>query len=480
VLRAPGSHMNKTISLETFKLTIDGRTEDAVTTFPVVNPATEQVIAEAPDCSVEQLDAAVAAARRAFPGWKKKPLAERAELLRAVSRRIAGYREPLATLLTREQGKPLGDARTEIDNTARWFADCAELDLPVEHRHEPGGRTAEIRRMPIGVVGAIAPWNFPVSLASWKLAPALLAGNSVLLKPSPFTPLTTLKLGELLLDILPSGVLNIVSGGDQLGALMSAHPGIDKIAFTGSTATGKAVMRSAAGTLKRVTLELGGNDPAIVLPDVDVDEVAERIFWGAFRNAGQICAAAKRIYVHEAIYERFAAKMVELARANPPGAGEMEGTRIGPVQNRIQFGRVKTMIEEARASGLHFLTEPGDMAGPGYFIAPTLIDNPPDDAPAVKQEPFGPLLPLMRFSDIDEVIARANASEYGLASSVWSSDPDKAVAIGHELESGTVWINSILGITPSLPFGGHKQSGIGVENALEGLFEYTNLQVIVR
>ncbi len=472
--------MSNSISFDTFHLTIDGRTVEAEGMFPVVNPATEKATAQAPDCTADQLDAAVAAARRAYQSWKATPLSERAELLRAVARRITEYRDPLAALLTSEQGKPLNDARGEIDNSARWFKEFADIDIPVERREEANGRVAEIRRVPIGVVGAIAPWNFPVSLAAWKLAPALLAGNTVVLKPSPFTPLTTLKLGELLLDILPAGVLNTVAGGDHLGPLISAHPDIDKIAFTGSTATGKAVMRGAAGTLKRLTLELGGNDPAIVLPDVDVDRVAEQIFWGAFRNAGQICVAAKRIYIHDAIYDRFAARMAELARANPPAPGNAENAQIGPVQNHVQFARVKAMIEEARTSGLHLLTEPGEMAGPGYFIAPTIVDNPPDDSPVVQEEPFGPLLPLLRFSDVENAITRANASEYGLASSVWSADPDKAAEVGRKLEAGTVWINTILGITPSLPFGGHKQSGIGVENAEEGLHEYTNLQVIVR
>lgn len=467
------------ISFDTFTLSIDGRAEGAATRFAVVNPATEQVIAEVPDCSAEQLNAAVAAARRALRSWKSLPLTERADLLRVASSRITEHREALGALLTKEQGKPLGDALNEIDSAARWFAAFAEIDMPVERREEPDGRVAEIRRVPVGVVGAIAPWNFPVSLAAWKLAPALLAGNTVVLKPSPFTPLTTLKLGELLQDILPVGVLNTVAGGDHLGPLMSEHTGIDKIAFTGSTATGRAVMRGAAGTLKRLTLELGGNDPAIVLPDVDVEQVAERIFWGAFRNAGQICVAAKRVYVHDAIYDRFAAKMAELAQANPPGAGDAAGTKIGPVQNRLQFERVKAMIEQARSSGLTFLSEPGDMAGPGYFIAPTIIDNPPEDSAVVQEEPFGPLLPLIRFTDIDTVIGLANASEYGLASSVWSADREKASAVGRQLEAGTVWINTILGISPSLPFGGHKQSGVGVENATEGLHEYTNIQVIV-
>lgn len=462
-----------------FVATIDGAIEPGAASFPVVNPATEEAFAEAPDCSAEQLDRAVAAARRAFPAWSAMPITERATRLKRIAERITAYADPLSILLTREQGKPLQDAQAEVASASRWFAHLAESDLPTEHKAMPDGRTAEIRRVPIGVVGAIAPWNFPVSLAVWKIAPALLAGNTVVLKPSPFTPLTTLKLGELLLDLLPPGVLNMVSGGDHLGPLMSGHEGIDKIAFTGSTATGKAVMRSAAATLKRITLELGGNDPAIVLPDVDVDVVAEKIFWGAFRNAGQICVAAKRIYVHDAIYDRFAARMAELARENAPGDGSTPGVRIGPVQNKLQFDRVTKMIEQAQANGLRFLAGPVKNEGPGYFIAPTIVDNPPDDAPIVREEPFGPLLPLLRYTDLDDVIRRANDSEYGLASSVWSQDKDLAASVGRQLQAGTVWINSVLGITPSLPFGGHKQSGIGVENSEEGLLEYTNIQVLL-
>jgi acyl-CoA reductase-like NAD-dependent aldehyde dehydrogenase len=464
---------------ENFVATIDGAREPVLAILAVVNPATETVFAQAPDCTAEQLDRAVAAARRSFPAWAATPIEARAMALRRIAERIDKHTEALSLLLTLEQGKPLQNARAEIGAASRWFSHLAQSDLPTEHKTLPDGRVAEIRRVPLGVVGAIAPWNFPVSLAVWKVAPALLAGNTIVLKPSPFTPLTTLKLSELMLDLLPPGVLNTVSGADHLGPLMSGHEGIDKIAFTGSTATGKAVMRSAAGTLKRLTLELGGNDPAIVLADVDVEAVAEKLFWGAFTNAGQICVAAKRIYVHNDIYDRFAARMAELARENAPGDGTKPNVKIGPVQNRLQFERVSQMIAAAEADGLCFLSGATRSNGPGYFIAPTIVDNPPDDSPVVREEPFGPLLPLMRFTSIDDAVRRANDSEYGLASSVWSADLEKASAVGRRLQAGTVWINQVLGISPALPFGGHKQSGFGVENAQEGLHEYTNIQVIV-
>jgi acyl-CoA reductase-like NAD-dependent aldehyde dehydrogenase len=462
-----------------FLQSIDGRLVDAETSIRVINPADESLVGLAPDCSEAQLDAAVRAARRAFPTWKATSLKERADALRRIADRIAESVEPLGLLLTREHGKPLGDARAEISSAARWIASVADADLPVGRRQEPGGRLAEIHRVPLGVVAAIPAWNAPITLAAWKLAPALLTGNTLILKPSPHAPLTTLKIAELVLDLLPPGVLNTISGGNHLGPLLSAHPDINKVSFTGSTPTGRAVMRDAASTLKRITLELGGNDAAIVMPDVDVDDVAERIFWAAFRNAGQVCVAAKRVYVHDEIYDRFAAKMVALAHANPPGNGEQPQTRIGPLQNKLQYERVKAMIEEARTTGLKFLAEPGDLTGPGYFIAPTIIDNPPDDSPVVREEPFGPLLPLLRFHDVDEVITRANDSDYALAGSVWSGDRDKALEMGRRLEAGTVWVNTIHGMSPSLPFGGHKQSGFGVENSDEGLLEYTNIQVLI-
>lgn len=463
-----------------FRMVIDGRTQSAAETIDVINPATETSVGRAPDCSPEQLDAAIAAAREAFHGWRQTSAATRSGLLHAIADRMDAIAEPLGLLLTREQGKPIADAQAEIQRAALWFRHYAECELPVERRTEANGLNVDIVRVPIGVVGAITPWNFPIILSVWKLAPALMAGNAVVLKPSPLTPLSTLKLGEALLDIVPPGLINIVSGGDQLGPQMSEHPGIDKIAFTGSTATGRAVMRSSAANLKKLTLELGGNDPAIVLPDVDVDDVAEKLFWAAFRNSGQVCIAAKRIYVHDSIYDKFAAVMAKLARTYRPASGEEPGTRLGPVQNRNQYLRVKEMIADSQAAGLNFVSDPEDFSGPGFFIAPTIIDNPPDTARVVVEEPFGPLVPLLRYTDIDDAIRRANDTEYGLAASVWSKDTHLAAEIAAQIESGTVWINTAQILSPSIPFGGRKQSGIGVENGVEALLEYTNIQTIIQ
>jgi acyl-CoA reductase-like NAD-dependent aldehyde dehydrogenase len=336
----------------------------------------------------------------------------------------------------------------------------------------------ETRHVPIGVVAAIAPWNFPMTLAIWKIAPALLTGNTVVLKPSPFTPLTSLKMGELFRDLLPPGVLNVVCGGDRLGPWLTEHPDIGKIAFTGSTATGRRVMQSASGRLKRITLELGGNDAAIVLPDVDVRETAAKLFWGAFRNSSQYCLATKRLYVHEAIYGEFAAALVDYARGVVVGDGAQPGTGLGPIQNRPQYERVKDLIADARRNGVRFLAGGDIPEGKGYFVPVTILDNPPDAARSVVEEAFGPVLPLLRYRDVDEVVRRANDTDYGLGGSVWSRDLSLARSIARRLETGTVWINHIHAMSPDVPFGGRKQSGLGVENGQDGLLEYTNVQTV--
>jgi aldehyde dehydrogenase (NAD+) len=301
----------------------------------------------------------------------------------------------------------------------------------------------------------------------------------VVLKPSPFTPLATLKIGELSREILPPGVLNVISGGDDLGPWMTSHPGIDKISFTGSSRTGRKVMESAAGSLKRLTLELGGNDAAIVLPDVDVEKVAEQLFWAAFRNTGQICIATKRMYVHKDVYEPLRDALVAYAATVKVGDGAEQGTQLGPIQNKRQYERVLDLIRDSRDQGYKFLIGGETSTAPGYFVPVTIIDNPPEDSRIVQEEQFGPVLPLLKFDSLDEAVSRANASDYGLGGSVWSSDPDKALAVGAQLQTGTVWINETQYLTPLAAFGGHGQSGLGVEGGLEGLLEYTNPQTIV-
>jgi len=461
-----------------YTMTIGGKAVAGETSFAVLNPANEQVIGQAPDCSPAQLDAAVAAARAAFPAWSATPIDQRRQALLGIAGVLAGNVEELKRLLTAEQGKPHADAMGDILGGAYWCQATSSLDLPVTVTEDTDERRGETRHVPIGVVGAIAPWNFPIILAMFKVAPALLAGNTVVLKPSPFTPLTTLRLGELLRGVLPDGVLNIVTGGDDLGPWMTSHPGIDKVSFTGSTQTGRKVMASAASTLKRVTLELGGNDAAIVMPDVDVAQVAEQLFWAAFRNTGQICIATKRMYVHKDIYEPLKDALVAYAATVKMGDGAEQGTQLGPIQNKLQYQRVLDLIEDAKSKGYKFLIGGEKSEAPGYFVPVTIIDNPPESSRIVQEEQFGPVLPLLKFDDLDEVIGKANATEYGLGGSVWSADEDRALEIAARLATGTVWINESQHLSPLAAFGGHKQSGVGVEGALEGLLEYTNAQTI--
>ncbi|MBZ9646903.1 aldehyde dehydrogenase family protein [Sphingobium sp. 3R8] len=466
------------MTIPEFSHLIGGHCVRGASTFEVINPATEEIVGLAPDATVAQLNLAVASARAAFPAWRDLDLTERQAKVAALAGVFAANIDELKRLLTAEQGKPLDDAQVDI-MTGSYFCQLSSmLTPPVEVNEDSAERLSVTRHVPLGVVGAIAPWNVPIGLAFWKVAPALVAGNTVVLKPSPFTPLTTLRIAELLREMLPPGVLNVLSGGDRLGPWMTSHPGLDKISFTGSTATGRKVMESAAATLKRVTLELGGNDAAIVLPGVNVAEVAEKLFQAAFGNSGQICIATKRLYVHDAIYDAFADAMVALADTAKIGDGAEQGTRFGPIQNRAQFDRVQDLIADSREQGHRFLTGL-DQAVPerGWFIPLTIIDNPPSNARIVQEEQFGPVLPLLRFDDVDTAIALANDTDYGLGASVWGPS-EQAALIAERLEAGTVWVNEVQTVSPSAPFGGHKQSGIGSENGLHGLLEYTNPKVI--
>ena len=461
-----------------YTMTIGGQAVSGASSFDVLNPATGQVIGSAPDCTPEQLDAAVAAARKAFPAWSATPIEKRREALLGIAGVLGGNVEELKRLLTSEQGKPHEGAMGDILGGAYWCQATSTLEIPEKVVEESAERHGVTRHVPIGVVGAIAPWNFPIILAMFKVAPALLAGNTVVLKPSPFTPLTTLRMGELLRGVLPDGVLNIVTGGDSLGPWMTSHPGIDKISFTGSSATGRKVMASAAETLKRVTLELGGNDAAIVLPDVDVAEVAEKLFWAAFGNSGQICIATKRMYVHKDIYEPLKTAIVDYAKTVKMGDGAEQGTQLGPINNKLQYERVLDLIADSKAKGYKFLMGGEASPAPGYFVPITIIDNPPEHSRIVQEEQFGPVLPLLSFDTLEEAIDRANASPYGLGASIWTADEAKALDISSRIAAGTVWINETQHLSPLGAFGGHKQSGLGSEGALEGLLEYTNTQTV--
>ncbi|MDE0884120.1 MAG: aldehyde dehydrogenase family protein [Myxococcota bacterium] len=461
-----------------FSLSINGQLVATEKTFGVVNPATEEVFAQAPDASRDDLDAAVKAARDAFPAWRDTPLEKRRELLGAMADRIEEELPRLSEILVREQGKTLANAQFEVGGTAAWLRATAAIELPTEILSESETQRIELRRNALGVVGAITPWNFPLLLSIWKVGPALVTGNTVVLKPSPYTPLTVLAFGEIVREILPAGVLNVVSGGDELGSWITEHPDIQKISFTGSGPTGKKVMSSASATLKRITLELGGNDPAIVRADATPSEVAGPIFDMAFQNSGQVCGAIKRLYVHEDIYESLCDELVKKASQRKVGEGFTDGVDYGPIQNRMQFDRVCELAESARADGARFLVGGEPTEAKGYFFPITLVADIEDGSRLVDEEPFGPILPIIRFGDDDDVVSRANATSFGLGGSVWSADIEKATEMASRLESGSAWVNQHFNLSPFLPFGGIKESGMGVENGPWGLAEFTSSQVL--
>ncbi len=462
-----------------YKNLINGQLTDNGKWIDVVNPANEKVIGAVPDCGQSELDTAVSAARAAFPKWKATPIEDRRAALNKMAGIIKANADELMRLLTSEQGKPHMQAGGEIAGCSGVAMGLASLSLEETISEDSDKRISRTRRVPVGVVGGIVPWNFPVLMAVQKIVPALLSGCTMVLKPSPFTPLATLRMAELVKDCFPDGVLNVITGGDALGPMLTAHPGVDKITFTGSTATGKRVMESASKDLKRITLELGGNDAAIVLPDADVSKVAEKLFWASFYNAGQVCIAAKRIYIHEDIYDELSTAIAAYAKAVKVGDGAEQGTAVGPIQNKPQYNRVLELIQDAKDKGYKFLAGGDtDPAVPGYFVPVTVLDNPPEDARIVAEEQFGPVMPLMKFSTVDEAIERANNSPYGLAGSVWTSDTDAGVAVAERMETGTIWINESMNLSPFAPFGGHKQSGFGAEMGTEGLLEFTYPQVI--
>ena len=461
-----------------YVMTINGEAVVTKNTQPVYNPATRAVFAEVPDASKELLDDTVRAARQALGPWRNTPVSQRQTAMEDFADLLEAHSEELMTLLTREQGKPRAGAEFEVLGSVAWIRAIATQSLPDELVEETDERRVITRFTPVGVVGAIVPWNFPILLSIWKIAPALMAGCTLILKPSPYTPLCDLKMVELAQQAFPPGVLSAVSGGDDLGKWITSHPGINKVAFTGSTETGRHVMRSAADTIKRVTLELGGNDPAIVLPDVDAKAIAPELFWAAFQNNAQFCNVSKRLYIHEDVYDEVRDALVEFIEANiKVGDGTLEDTDLGPIQNSMQYGKVKDYFADCHANGYKFaLGGKIDEKAKGWFVPVSLVDNPPENSRIVQEEPFGPILPLLKWSDEDDVIARANDTIYGLGATVWGKDLNAVERIGSQLEAGTVWLNEVHQYSPFQAFGGHKQSGLGCENSLHGLMEYTNWQ----
>ncbi|NKI98582.1 aldehyde dehydrogenase family protein [Novosphingobium sp. SG707] len=462
---------------QAFRLLIDGALVDGAGEMPVINPATGRAFATVPRADAAQLDAAVAAGRGAFPGWAALSYAERRVFLERFAAGVEARFEELARLMTMEQGKPLDQARFEVGGTIaglRWFA--AQEIGPHVIRDTPTERITE-HRSPLGVVAAITPWNFPLILLVVKLAPALITGNVVIAKPAPTTPLTTLLLGEVAADILPPGVFQTLVDANDLGGALTSHPGIAHVSFTGSTATGKKVLSSTADTLKRFTLELGGNDAALVLDDADVGKVAPAIFGAAMVNAGQVCLAAKRVYAPRAIYDELCDALGALARAAAVGDGLDQGSQIGPVQNAAQYAKLIDYLAEAREQG-KIVAGGAPLEREGYFIAPTIVRDLPDDARLVREEQFGPVLPVLPYDDLGQAIAAINASEYGLGGTIWTGNPERGEQVAMLIDSGTVWVNRHLDLPFDVAFGGAKQSGLGRQQGIEGLQEFTQAKII--
>jgi acyl-CoA reductase-like NAD-dependent aldehyde dehydrogenase len=461
-----------------FSLLIDGELQSSDEHLDVINPAYGEAFARCPAAGRDELDRAVQGARRAFASWRKTSYAERAELVKRLAQALRDRQDELAELLTREQGKPLSQSVAEIDRGAAQSEGMIGIEIEPEVLIDDAQRHIELRYRPLGVVGIITPWNAPVNLALGPLVSALYTGNTVVLKPSPYTPLTTLKLGELMKDIFPAGVVNVLAGGDALGQWMTEHADIDKISFTGSVATGKKVLASAAGTLKRVTLELGGNDPAIIMDDVDPHAIAKKIFFASFVNSGQVCMAIKRIYAHERIYDALCEALVAEARKAKVGDGLDPETELGPIQNKMQYDKVVGLIEDTKASGARILAGGEVPDGPGYFIPPTLVTDIDEGSRLVREEQFGPIVPILKFSDLDDALRRANDTRYGLSGSVWTSDPERGAEIAAQLEVGTAWVNQHRATSAFVPFGGAKESGLGRQYSALGLKGYMEPEVV--
>lgn len=469
--------------MKQYNMIINGEACVTGQSFDVINPANGEPFASCTTGTGADVDRAVNAASEAFKSWSRLPHEERIRLLHEVAGLVEAHMPELMELIVKETGKPLQGldgvgAGMEVGGTAAWIHVNADLELPVDVIQDNEEARVEVHRKPLGVVGSITPWNWPLLIASWHLTPALRAGNTVVLKPSPFTPVATARFVELANTILPPGVLNLVMGGPDVGAAMTAHPGIAKFVFTGSTPTGKSIMRAASDHLARVTLELSGNDAGIVLDDVDPKEIAPALVAACFHNNGQTCAALKRLYVPENIYEELGQEMAAITKKLVVGDGLSDGVDLGPVQNARQLDIVNDLAESARKEGGRFLCGGQKIEGAGYFFEPTIVADLTNGCTLVDEEPFGPIVPIIKYSKIEDVIDMANNSPSGLGGSVWSKNIERAIEIGQQLETGSVWINTHGAIQPDAPFGGVKQSGMGVEFGLYGLEEFTHIQTL--
>ncbi|NQW05505.1 MAG: aldehyde dehydrogenase family protein [Acidobacteria bacterium] len=471
------------------QLLINGEWRDASDgkTQPVINPATEEVIAEVASATVQDVDVAVSAARAALDGpWGQMPARERGRLIYKLGEQLMVQADEVARLETLHNGKPITESRhVEIPMAAeclQYFAGWADKvhgeTVPVK-----GGQLVYTLREPLGVVAAIVPWNFPLLIAVWKVAPALAMGNTVILKPASQTPLTALALGEMATALgFPPGVLNIITGaGSTAGQAIVEHPGIDKVAFTGDTSTGKGIMKSAADTLKHITLELGGKSPNIVFADADLDAAVRGATMGIFYGKGEVCAAGSRLLVEASIKDEFLAKVASRAQKMVAGDPMNPKTRFGAISSRAQLDKVMQYVESAKREGATLLAggERVDIGtGKGFFMQPTVFGNVTPDMTIAREEIFGPVLAAIDFVDVDDAIAKANASIYGLASGVWTRDIKKAHYVASKLKAGTVWINTYNVYDTAAAFGGYKQSGFGREMSMHALEYYTQLKTV--
>ncbi len=466
--------------MKNYAFTINGKSVLTEHTFEVKNPASGKLIGTASISSKKDVSDAVAAAKTAQPLWAARPDDERKSIINKVAEILSDNTDYLAQWITEEQGKPLGGPGSmfEMQACVGWTQVPASLDLPVEVVFEDDTRRDELHRKPLGVIGAIAPWNWPLMIAIWQIIPAIRAGNTVVLKPSEYTTIGTLEMVRLINTVLPPGVLNSVSGGGEIGTRLVEHHDIDKIMFTGSSSTARKIIESSEGNMARLTLECGGNDAAIILPGTDVKTKAEDLFWGAFINMGQTCACAKRLYVHENDYDTVVEVLKQLASQMPMGNGMEEGIVLGPIQNKMQFDKVNDLVEDAKSRNAEVICGGKPLEGPGFFYPITLLGNVDNGYKIVDEEQFGPVLPIIKYKTIEDAIRKANDTKTGLGGSVWGDDMNMASEVASKIQAGTVWINQHGAIHPMVPFGGIKDSGYGVEFGIEGLKAVTRPQVI--
>ncbi|KAI0512624.1 aldehyde dehydrogenase [Xylaria bambusicola] len=473
-------NLGSRVNFTTYQNVIDGGLYGTDKTRRTIDPATLEENPEVPVSTRHDVDRAVAAAQKAAAAWAQVPWAEREAAVRAYADAVESHINEIAEIQVREMGCPLAMAEGDVQWGVGWMRGFCELPQPGDIIESSEDRHVVERYTPIGVAVGIVPWNGPVVLACGKIAPALLTGNALILKPSPFAPYSVLKLAEIGLQFFPPGVLQALSGEDDLGPWLTTHPSIGKVSFTGSGNTAKRVVEACSSSLKRVSTELGGNDPAIVCEDVDPVLVGQKIATVAMLRSGQFCIAIKRVYVHESIYDAVLAEIVKYVGSVKVDNGLDEGTVVGPVANRPQYERVKELLANIEETKLDVLPKKGQPIEElkGFFIRPIVINNPPDDSRVVVEEPFGPILPVMKWSDEADVIQRANNTDYGLGASVWSRDLVRATRIADKLQAGNVWINTHAEIQASTAFAGHKQSGYGSELGVDGLKGWCNIQAM--